>query len=251
MTTPPKKYYVRFSNIDDHDKIMAFYTRNPHDNVCGRHADLMKSLADNGSIILIEDAATGEIAGASISYPLFIEKDGIEQQKWLEIGTTRMVLNGYPGLFDIMIGMQVMRAYLVEPPDGRFVCQMESAAVQKMAHKLGFRAFVPSQELVSISDKTLEIADGKTYGFDNWYSAGPEALPVVAKRMRDVMDKPMLAHVKTGVKIELDFSLSKFFHMFEAEFRNLAGKSYGDPDQPDHTKSIAKHRQEWMRWYFK
>lgn len=249
--TIPNKYSVRFSNIDDHDKIMEFYRRNPHDNVCDRHEDLMKTLADNGSIILIEETATGAIAGASISYPLFVEKDGIEQQKWLEIGTTRMVLNGYPGLFDIMIGMQVMRAYLVEPPDGRFVCQMTSEAVRKMAHKLGFRPFVPSQELVDISDKTLDVASDTTYGFDNWYSAGPEALPVVARRMRDVLDNPCLQHLKTGEKIELDFSKSKFFRIFEEEIRNLAGKVYGDPDKPDPAKSIAKHRQEWMRWYFK
>src|SRR5690606_13455390 len=126
----------------------------------------------------------------SISYPLIVEKDGVSSQKWLEIGTTRMVMNGYPGLFDVMIAMQSLRAYLVEPPDERFVCQMEGAPVRQMAHKLGFRPFVPEQELVDISDSTLSAVYSS--GFQNWYQAGPEALPVLAKLMRDAIDKPFL-----------------------------------------------------------
>lgn len=249
--TAAKKYFIRFSNVSDHAKIMEFYAENPHDNVCERHSDLIKNLADNGSVILIEDAATGKFVGASISYPLFVPKEDIEQEKWLEIGTTRIVLNGYPGLFDVMIGMQVMRAFLVEPPDERFVCQMESPLVRKMADKLGFRPYTPSKELVDISDKTLDIQDGTSYGYDNWYSGGPECLPVLAKLMRDAMDKPVLEHPKTHEKIELDFSKSKFFAMFKDDIRALANKSYGDPSKPDYKKSVAKCRQEWMRFYFK
>jgi hypothetical protein len=249
--TDAKKYNVRFSNYEDHAKIMKFYEENPHDNVCDRHSNLIETLADKGSIILIEDADTGQIVGASISYPLIIEQGGFEQQKWMELGTTRMVLNGYPGLFDVMLGMQVLRAYLVEPPEDRFVGQMESNAVRKMAHKLGFRPYTPSKELVEVSDKTLDIDEGSSYGFDNWYSGGEEMLPVLAKMMCNVLDKSYLEHAKTGEKIELDFSHSVFFKMFEKDIRDLATKNFGDPDQPDYTKSVAKHRQEWMRWKFK
>jgi hypothetical protein len=249
--TQPKKYYIRFSKVEDHDKIMKFFAANPHENVADRHSDLIKTLADNGSVILIEDAQTGEFVGVSISYPLPVKNGTIEQEKWLEIGTTRMVLNGYPGLFDAMVAMQVLRAYLVEPPEDRFVCQMESPMVRKMADKLGFRPYTPSQELVDISDKTLDIAAGSSYGFDNWYSAGPEALPVLAKYMKDVLDKCCLENPKTGEKIQLDFSKSKFFKLFEDEIRDLASRSFGDPDKPDPAKGVAKNRQEWMRWYFK
>lgn len=246
-----KKIFVRFSNIEDFDKIMQFYVENPHDNVAGRHEDLMRALADNGSIILLEEAATGKVVGASISYPLFVKQGDVEQQKWLEIGTTRMSLNGYPGLFDVMIGMQVLRSYLVEPPEERFVAQMESTAVRKMANRLGFRPYTPSQELVDISDKTLDIEAGTSYGFENWYSGGPEMLPVLAKYMEKVLGDPQLKHPKTGDVVELDFSKSKFFKLFKEDITNLAQKSLGDPDSPDYTKSVAKHRQEWMRWYFK
>lgn len=241
------KYYVRFSNIDDHEKIMDFYRKNPHSNVSDRHEELMKTMADNGSVILIE-SDKGEIVGASISYPLMSEKDSAKQQ-WLEIGTTRMVLNGYPGLFDIMIGMQTLRAYLVEPPDDRFVCQMESPLVRKMAHRLGFRPYEPSEELVRVSDATVEAEE--TCGNENWYSAGPEALPVMAKLMRDALDKPYLENPKTGDKIQLDFSKSVFFKLFEPEIRDLANRDLGNPDTPDYSSSVSKNRKEWMHKFFK
>ena len=247
MTDTPKKLFVRFSNIDDHDKIMDFYRANPHSNVSDRHEDLMKTMADNGSIILLE-TQKGEIVGASISYPLMGEADP-SKQKWLEIGTTRITLNGYPGMFDVMIAMQTLRAYLVEPPDDRFVCQMESPLVRKMAHKLGFRPLAPSDELVRVSDATVEAEE--TCGDENWYSAGPEALPVLAKLMRDALDKPYLEHVKTGDKITLDFSRSVFFKLFEPEIRDLADRNLGDPEKPNMTASVSANRKEWMHKFFK
>lgn len=247
----PQTFSIRFSNVDDLENIMAFYAKYPHKNVAGRHENLIRELADSGSIIMVENKDTGEIVGLSISYPIMAHDGGVDQEKWLEVGTTRMVLNGYAGLFNVMIGMQVLRAYLVEPPEERFVCQMESPFVRAMAHELGFRPFVPSKELVELSDKTLDIADGETYGYENWYSAGPEALPVLAQKMIEAMDKPCLENPKTHETIQLDFSKTKFFDMFEKEIRSLAGKSYGNPDTPDMEKSVAKHRQEWMRSFFK
>ena len=250
MTSPanePKKYFVRFSNAEDFDALMAFYKENPHKNVCDRNDAMLRELVDNGSVTIIQSAEGDKIVGASISYPLMGE--GGQSQKWVEIGTTRIVMNGYPGLFDVMIAMQSLRAYLVEPPEDRFVCQMESPAVRKMADRLGFRPFEPSAELVRVSDDTLNVKDSS--GYENWYSAGPEALPVLAQRLLEAIDKPAIAHLKTGETIKLDFSKSKFFSLFEDEFRNLAKRDFGNPDQPDYTASIAKNRQKWMRWYFK
>lgn len=242
-----KKYFVRFSNSDDFDRLMAFYTANPHKNVDERNESLMRQLVENGSVTLIQSEKTGEVVAASISYPL-LGDDGVTQ-KWLEIGTTRSILNGYPGMFDIMIGMQVMRAFLVEPPQDRYVCQMESPAVRKMADNLGFRPYTPSEELVRSSDTTINATE--TCGFEKWYSAGPEALPVVAQRMMTVISNPVIGHLKTGEKIEFDFSKSKFFALFKEEFAELAKRDLGNCDQPDYKTSIAQTRQQWMRWYFK
>ena len=244
--TEAKKYFVRYSSSDDFDRLMDFYRANPHKNVDERNESLMRELVENGSVTLIQSEETGEVVAASISYPLNGD-DG--SQKWLEIGTTRSILNGYPGLFDVMIGMQVMRALLVEPPNERFVCQMESPAVRKMADNLGFRPYVPSEELVRSSDTTLNADE--TCGFEKWYSAGPEALPVVAQRMMEAIDKKYLTHLKSGQNIELDFSKSKFFAMFKDEIKQLASRNLGNHDQPDYTASIAKTRETWMKSFFK
>lgn len=241
-----KKYFVRYSSADDFDKLMAFYKANPHKNVDERNESLMRELVENGSVTMIQSAETGEVVAASISYPLNGD-DG--SQKWLEIGTTRSILNGYPGLFDVMIGMQVMRAFLVEPPGERFVCQMESPAVRKMADNLGFRPYTPSEELVRSSDTTLNADE--TCGYEKWYSAGPEALPVVAERMMEAINKPHLVHLKTGQKIELDFSKSNFFATFKSEIEALAKRNLGNHDTPDYNASIAQTRSKWMKAYFK
>lgn len=251
MSTPEndtKKYFVRFSRSDDFDRLMTFYKANPHKNVCDRTEDLLRELVDNGSVTIIQDAETKDIVAASVS-TLLKGADGGPAHKWLEIGATRSILNGYPGLFDVMISMQVLRAFLVEPPEERFVCQMESPAVRKMAHNLGFRPYVPSDELVKASDGTLQVEE--TCGYDNWYSAGPEALPVVAQRMMEAIDKPYLQHLKSGQKIELDFSQSKFFQLFRDEFKELAKRDMGNHEEPDYTQSISASRQKWMRWYFR
>jgi hypothetical protein len=69
--------------------------------------------------------------------------------------------------------------------------------------------------------------------------------------MQAAIDKGTLENPKTGEKIQLDFSKSKFFALFKDEITDLAKRNFGDPDKPDFTKSIAKNRQDWMRWYFK
>lgn len=244
---PLKKYFVRFSNENDVDRVKAFYRANPHKDVCARNNDLIEERICSGAVSLIE-TETGEVVAASISYPLTGE-DGAPGHKWLEIGTTRIALNGYPGLFDVMIAMQIMRAYLVEPPEERFVCQMESAAVRKKAWDMGFRPYTPSEELVRVSDKTVGAEESS--GADNWYSAGPEALPVVAQRLMSSADKGILQHYKDGSVIGIDFSRSRFFSMFREELSETARRDLGSPDQPDYGRGVAASCRAWMKSFFK
>lgn len=243
----PTKYYVRFSSHEDHDKIMAFYRENPHPNVKERNETLMQKLADDGSITLIEDQA-GKIVGISISYPLSTQENGEDVHKWTEIGSTRITLNGYPGLFDVMIAMQILRAYLVEPPEEKYVCKMDGAPVRAMAHNLGFRPFIPSQEILDVKARTLMMPSA---GTDNWYAGGREVLPVVAQRLLRTIDKPAVENVKNGQKIVLDFTRSNFFAMFEDEIRRVAGKDMGDVENPDASQGIASNRSKWMKRFFK
>jgi len=250
VTDQPKKYFVRFSSANDFDKISDFYDLNSHKNVRKRPQELMKQLAADGAVVLIEDEQ-GAIVAASITYAQkTTDKDGQDHVSWQEIGTTRAVLNGYPGLFDAMIAMQTLRAFLVEPPEKTFVAQMKTIPVQTMAGKIGWRPMegVPPQELLDAKRDTI---DGGEVTTDHWYICGMEALPTIAKWMEKTMDNPVLENKKTGDKIELDFSKSTFFKMFSDEIRNLAKRDFGDIDKPDPQQNVKSRRDKWLKSFFR
>ncbi len=248
----PQKYFVRFSKPEDEQKILDFYDLNAHQNVRKREADILKNRIEDGSVVLIEDAQ-GQIVAASISYPhKTTDKDGDEHIKWQEVGSTRIVLNGYPGLFDAMIAMQVLRTFLVEPPEDRLVARMHTEPVQKMAEKLGWRRFSAPEDLIRMQKKSLNQNDQSAAPPDvNWFHMGVEGLPVVANWMVQALQPPVLENRKTGEKIELDFSKSKFFTVFKDEIMALADRDLGDHMTPDYSASIAKRSEKWMKAYFK
>lgn len=254
MTEPskPTKYFVRFSQPEDEKKIFEFYDLNAHQNVRKREANMLRERINDGAVVLIEDEK-GKIIASSITYPHKVkDSDGVEHVKWQEVGSTRIVLNGYPGLFDAMVTMQVLRSFLVEPPEDRFVARMHTAPVQGMAHKLGWRSYKASQQLIEAQKKSVDINDPSAAPPDaNWFQAGMEALPVMASWMVKAMDNPVLENKKTGEKIELDFSKSAFFNVFEAEIRNLGGKNFGSADTPDLNEGVQKRRDRWLKNYFR
>jgi hypothetical protein len=251
VSDQPKKYFVRFSQKEDHDKVLEFYNLNAHHNVRKRETELVKKMADEGAVVLIEDEK-GAIVAASITYGHKVkDKDGVEHVKWQEIGSTRIVLNGFPGLFDAMITMQTLRAFLVEPPEDRFVAQMHTAPVQGMAGKLGWRPFDAPEELIAAKLGTVDPKDLKEASREHFYHSGVEALPVMAARMMTALDNPVLENKKTGEKIELDFSKSTFFKLFEPEIRKLATKDYGDVEKPDMKAGVKERRDAWMKNFFR
>lgn len=252
MSETPEKYYIRFANKDDFDKIVEFYDLNAHKNVRKREQALMKTLADDGAVILIEDAK-GKIVAASITYPHKATDDkGNEVVKWQEMGTTRIVLNGYPGLFDAMITMQTLRAFLVEPPTSTFVAQMHTAPVQGLASKLGWRPMPALPDgLMDAKIKTMDPADVPKLTTENWFLCGTEALPVMAARMVKSIENPVLENKKTGDKIELDYSRSTFFKLFGDEIKALAGKDFGDVDNPNVKQNVQRRRDRWLKDFFR
>ncbi|MBI1214257.1 MAG: hypothetical protein GC185_00395 [Alphaproteobacteria bacterium] len=251
MSEQPKKYYVRFSKKEDEDRILDFYSLNAHHNVRKRESELVKKMADDGAVVLIEDDE-GTIVAASITYGHKVkDKDGVEHVKWQEIGSTRIVLNGYPGLFDAMVTMQTLRAFLVEPPEDRFVAQMHTAPVQGMAGKLGWRPFEAPDELIEAKLGTVDPNDLKEASREHFYHCGVEALPMMAARMMKALNDPVLENKKTGEKIELDFSKSNFFTLFKDEIRKLAAKDYGDVENPDMKASVKERRNQWMKNFFR
>ena len=182
----PTKYYIRMAEASDIDNILDFYHANKHDNVRERDATVLEERADHGSIVIIEDE-DGALVAASISYAHSIEKDGEDVVKWTEVGSTRIAgLNGYPGVFDIMTTAQILRAYLVEPPEECFVAHMEHEYIQQTAERLGWRSMTPPEALQNISDKTVGSDDMRDRSKD-WYRFGVEGLPIMAKYMVDAM----------------------------------------------------------------
>lgn len=239
------KYYVRFAEQSDIDRIVDFYSGNKHHNVRERDRVVMEKLAKTGSITFIEDEG-GKIVASSITYPLKADNDGAEKQKWLEIGTTRIVMNGYPGFFDVLVSTQVLRAMLVEPPEDCFVAHMEHQVIQDKACKLGWRKFSPSEELKDVSNRTIDKKDLPDRS-DNWYHYRAEGLPVTAKYLVDVMKNPVLKHAKTGEEIEVSFERVKNLMLFKNAVEELAEQDYGSMDKPDTSRGMREHRDKWLK----
>lgn len=247
----PEKYYIRFSNRADHKNLMEFYDVNAHKNVLKREAQLLKNLIEQGAIVMVEDDK-GQIVAASITYPhKIINAQGIEEVKWQEVGTTRIALNGFPGMLDAMVAMQTLRTFLVEPPTDRFVAQMETIPVQNLAKKMGWREMAPPQELLDQKDKTVAADNVNPHSHENWYHVGIEAMPALARSMVAAVDSCVLENKKTGKKIEIDYSRSSFAKMFMPEIRALSAKNLGNLEKPDMKKGVATAQKKWIKNFFR
>lgn len=249
--TEPKTYYVRMARAGETDKVAAFYQDNKHHNVRERGKEILKQHIDDGSVVIIE-AEDGTIVASSVCYAHSTTEDGKETVKWVEMGSTRIAgLNGFPGVFDIMSTTQILRSYLVEPPEDCFVAHMEHAPIQGIADRLGWRRLndVPDGLLKS-SDQTINAEDAKDRSKD-WFRLGVEGLPVMAKYMMDALNKPTLTNKKTGEEIKISFERSTFFKTFKTNIENLAQRNYGSVDTPDLNQGVRQHRDTWLKRRFR
>jgi len=246
-----KKLYVRFSQPEDAANILAYQQFSAHKSVRKREEKLIRQMAEDGAIVLIEDE-TGNLVASSCMFP-YKKKDaaGVEYVAWQEIGTTRITLNGFPGMFDAMVSMQVLRTFLVEPPAERFVAQMHTVPVQKMAEKLGWRRYTAGDDLIEAKFKTVDASDLPAASRDNWFSAGVEVLPVMAKWMVRAVENPMLVNPRTNEQVELSFERSSFFCMFQAEIKDLSTRDLGNCDTPDYGKGVVASRDRWLKKFFR
>ena len=245
-----KKYFVRMSQPSDLQNIIDFYKINKHKNVRERDAAILKERADNGAIVLIEDEQ-GKIVASSVSYTHKVEKDGVEKTMWVEIGSTRIAgLNGFPGVFDVMVTTQMFRAFLIEPPEDCFVGHMEHDFIQKTANRLGWRNVEPPEELQKSSNKTVSNGD-MTDRTKDWFRLGLEGMPIMTKYMMKVMENPVLKHVKTGEEIEMHFSKSMIFNLFKDNIARFADMDFGSVDAPPPENNVRKHRDKWLKKHFR
>ncbi len=247
----PETYYVRMAKKAELDKVINFYKKNKHENICERNKEILENHVDDGSVVIIE-SAEGKIVAASISYAHTINENGIDNVKWIEVGSTRISgLNGFTGVFDIMTSTQILRSYLVEPPEECFVARMKYEAIQKTAERLGWRPLPnvpPSLEASSNKQKNL---DNLTNSSDNWYSLRIEGMPTMAQHFINAMNKSVLTHRKTGENIKISFERSNVFNKFKTNIENLAKKNHGSIDNPDLSKGIRHNRDQWLKRYFR
>lgn len=245
----PEKFYVRYSSAADADKIMKFYMDNQHHNVRMRVEKMLTDRIDEGDVVLIE-SEKGEIVGASVIYPLMgKDKHGEDIVKWQEIGTLRIIKNGYFGMFNILITAQVMRTMLVEPPEERFVAKI-NPAVWPLAERIGATRWTPSQEVIDSATSTKIPVPGSGDPAENWIQVTREAMPTVAKSMVHVFENPLLKHKnykENGQQIEISFEKIDFVDKFKKEIKELASKDFGDPKNADPNQTMAAAQRRWLK----
>lgn len=239
------KYHLRFSRSADIGRVKDFYTNNHHSAIATRTAEVMEELTENGAIVLIEDDKD-RIVAASVSYPIEVVENGNRKTKWVELGATRIATGGYTGFFNAMISAQILRTFLVDPPEDRMVAEMKDPPVQALARGMGWRPWAnPPAEMVRQSYAILQ--DRAEEGHINWFQQGREGLPHVARLFLHAADNPVLVHRKTGDKIELSYDKCRLSTLFRQEVEKLAKRDLGDIEKPDMTQSLSQSRQKWLR----
>lgn len=238
-----KKLFVRFSQPQDEKKIFEFYADNPHNFVFQRDPAVWKERISSGSVTLIEDEQ-GKIVASSISYPV-TRKDakGEDHHVWTEIGSTRVSLGGI-GLFDPLMSAQVLRAWLLEPPEDRFALEIVrgNEHSKHVFTKSGATLFDIPPEMQAKVSATIKPGQGQNV---EWFQMGVETIPQFARTLLDGVKNPKLVNKKTGEEYELDFRKCVLTTVFRPLIDKLAQSNYGDMAHPDLKQGIKSSRDRF------
>lgn len=239
-----KKLFVRFSEPEDEDAIFEFYASNPHTYVAKREPEVWRERIASGAVTLIHDE-DGTIVASSISYPLVCkDEDGEDAHMWTEIGSTRVALDGI-GLFKTLVSAQIMRAYLLEPPEDRFALEIikGNEHSKHVFLKAGATAFdIPD----ALQVKVLNSLAPESKNIDvEWFQMGVETLPLMAQYVLDSYKNPKLVNKKTGEEYELDFSRCALTTQFLDAVENVAGLDFGDAKKPDMSHGLRSFRDKF------
>lgn len=229
-----QKLYVRFSTSADVKAILDFYQSNEHEYVAHRDPAVLKECVDSGAVTLIEDAA-GKIIATSISYPIMDDQD---RHKWTEIGSTRIALSG-AGLFEAIFSAQILRAYLLEPPEDRFVIEIDvdNKHSKHVFEKAGCQPYQIPEGLRKLAEESMAPED-RGVPVD-WYQFGIEGIPELAEKLLNKLDNPSINDL-----YEFDFSRCQLTNMFEKQLRHLSNQDYGDHAKADLKKGLRDQRDQ-------
>lgn len=239
-----KKLYVRFSTSKDEQDIFDFYNANTHEFVFKRDPEVWRERISAGAVTIIRDE-DGKIVASSISYPVTAKNDkGDEVHKWTEIGSTRVALAG-AGLFLPLLSAQVLRAYLLEPPEDRFAIELlpGNAHSKHVFTKAGATPFDIPPDLSQKVKATLSPeARGRAV---EWYQMGVETIPQFAQNLLDAEAAPRIKNKITGEEYELDFTGCVLTNMFRKELEDIAKSDYGDSRQPNLKHGVKSFRDKF------
>jgi hypothetical protein len=239
-----KKLFVRFSTAQDEKAIFDFYAQNQHQFVFQRDPAVWKERIASGAVTLIHDD-TGKIVASSIAYPI-IKKDanGNDVHEWTELGSARVQLDGI-GLARPLISALVLRAYLLEPPNDRFVLEivLGNSHSKHVFTKMGATPYNIPPELQQKVKATIAAGSGQAPV--EWFQMGAELMPVLAQNILDCIKNPIVKNQKTGEEYEFDFSRCPLITQFKTELQDLAAKNFGDPKQPNLKHGIKDFKNKF------
>lgn len=240
-----KKLFVRFSTSKDEQDIFDFYNENKHEFVFQRDPNIWKERIAAGAVTIIHDE-DGKIVASGIAYPITQkDKDGNEVHQWTELGSTRVALDGI-GLVGVLTSAQVLRAYLLEPPDDRFVLEIVvgNSHSKHVYTKMGATSFdIPP----GLHEKVkATVAPGSGQAEVEWFQIGVEIMPEFAQKLLDNQKNPVLKNKKTGEEYELDFSRCVLVTQFDAEVKDLASRDFGDSKKPDLGRKLNSFKNKFQ-----
>jgi len=240
-----KKLFVRFSTAQDEQEIFDYYNQNKHEFVFQRDPNVWKERIASGAVTLIQDE-DGKIVASAISYPITqTGEDGHETHQWTELGSARVALDGI-GLIRTLVSAQVLRAYLLEPPDDRFVMEIVvgNAHSRHVFTKMGATPFDIPPGLVEKVKCT--VAPGSGQAAVEWFQMGVEVMPDFARNILAAQKNPVVKNNKTGDEYELDFSRCVLATQFQEDMEELAVKDFGDVKKPDHGRGLNSFKNKFQ-----
>ncbi len=238
-----KKLFLRQTTSKDENKILNFLKKNRHKYVAIRDEDVMRARIKEGAVTTLEDSG-GNIKAISFAYPVIVkDKNGNEAHKWTEIGTVHILIGGI-GLFDIVVGAQILNSFLTAPPEDRFVTEVnvKNSHSLYVSKKLGYKKFdPPPNEMLEVINGTLAP---EYVGGVEWLHIGAELMPELAQKFLDIVKNPKIVNKKTNEVFEIDFSKYPLNKHFLPIVKKLAKQDLGNKQKPDMSQGLANIRRK-------
>lgn len=237
-----KKLFVRFSTSADEGAIFQYYKDNPSPFVFARDPAVWHERFSSGAATLIEDEA-GAIQACAIAYPVKSQAaDGTETHRWTEIGSVTVAKKN-TGLFEHLVSAHVMRAWMLEPPEDRFILDIFDANTHSK-HVFGKAGATLYENMPpELAGKVMATVVKQGAPKLDWYQIGPEAMPGFARRVLDAAAGTKLVDKATQEEYALDYSRCVLVTSFSDALRETAGRDFGDAAKPDYSKGIGHYKR--------